>query len=201
MNAAPFAFKGCGMLGGRRGKKKGNVFQPVTEAVMHLCRAHSAGISLIEQDGANTVFRWVSVSGAWSGYQGGFLPRDASPCGVVVDTCTWQLLSHPEVHFEHIKDAATPIVEVLLVPFRVMAETVGTVWAISHDTEVVFDSEDLRVMESLAEFAGAAYLMRERLRLNEESRDELTRSNARLTAMNEKLWQRIQANAQEAEKH
>lgn len=169
----------------------GNVFKPVTDAVMNLCPAHSAGISLIERDGVETVFRWVAVSGAWARYEGGSLPRNASPCGLVLDSSTWQLMANPESYFLNLKDADPPIAEVLLVPFQVLAETVGTVWAISHDAEVTFDSEDLRVLESLAEFASAAYLTRERLRLDDVMRDELSRSNVRLTAMNEKLWKRL----------
>ena len=175
----------------------GNVFQPVAEAILRLCRAHSAGISLIEGGGTEAVFRWVAVCGAWAGYQGGSMPRNASPCGLVVDTKAWQLMGRPAAHFPEMKDADPPVVEVLLVPFQVLDETVGTVWAISHDAGLVFDSEDLRVMENLAEFAGAAYRTRERLKRDHELRDEISRSSTRLTQMNEKLWQRLESDNKE----
>ena len=82
-------------------------------------------------------------------------------------------------------------------PFRVLDETVETVWAISHDADLVFDSEDLRVMENLADFAAAGYRTRERLKLHPELRDELSLSSTRLTQMNEKLWQRLESDDKE----
>lgn len=168
-----------------------NVFQSVAATAMQLCRAHSSGISLIEQDGAETIFRWIAVCGAWAKYSGGSLPRDASPCGVVVDTRSWHLMARPAAYFPRMKDADPPVVEVLLIPFHVLGETVGTVWVISHDDEIRFDAEDLRLMEGMADFAGAAYLTRHRLSLDTEAREELSRSNARLRASNEKLSDRL----------
>jgi hypothetical protein len=40
---------------------------------------------------------------------------------------------------------------------------VGTVWVLAHDRRKSFDREDLRLMESLAAFAGAAYYMLQRI--------------------------------------
>ncbi|MEO7743187.1 MAG: GAF domain-containing protein [Usitatibacter sp.] len=168
-----------------------NAFREVTEAALHLCGAQSAGISLIERDGNAKIFRWVAVSGAWAKYLGGSLPRDASPCGLVVDAGAWQLMAHPHTHYIDIRDADPPIVEVLLVPFHILGEIVGTVWVIAHDQQKVFDAEDLRLMTNLADFAGAAYLTRERLVADAEVRDELTRSNERLKRSNERLWAQL----------
>lgn len=62
---------------------------------------------------------------------------------------------------------------------------------IAHDQQKVFNAEDLRLMTSLADFAGAAYLTRERLTADAEVRDELTRSNGRLQRSNEKCWAQL----------
>ena len=45
----------------------------------------------------------------------------------------------------------------MLVPFYVDGKGVGTLWAIVHDQQRKFDAEDLRLLESLARFASAAY--------------------------------------------
>ena len=47
--------------------------------------------------------------------------------------------------------------EALLASFALAGERIGTVWVITHDDNWKFDSEDARVLESLAHFASAAY--------------------------------------------
>ena len=47
--------------------------------------------------------------------------------------------------------------EGLLVPFYVSGKSVGTIWAIAHNTRRKFDTEDLRLLESIGRFASAAY--------------------------------------------
>ena len=54
-------------------------------------------------------------------------------------------------------DVTPCIDEGLLLPFYVDGEGVGTIWVIAHDQSVRFDSEDVRVMTSLASFASSAY--------------------------------------------
>jgi C4-dicarboxylate-specific signal transduction histidine kinase len=45
----------------------------------------------------------------------------------------------------------------LLVPFYVNGKAVGTIWAIVHHNDRKFDTEDLRLLESMGRFASAAY--------------------------------------------
>jgi PAS domain-containing protein len=53
---------------------------------------------------------------------------------------------------------ATPLAEEgLLVPFYVHGTAVGTIWVIAHATHRTFDTEELRLLESLGRFASAAY--------------------------------------------
>src|SRR5262245_66280808 len=73
-----------------------NVLQELAEAALRLCHAGSAGITLIEDEGGDEVFRWRAAAGKWSAYLGHTMPRGASPSGIVVDWNTAVLMQHPE---------------------------------------------------------------------------------------------------------
>jgi hypothetical protein len=47
--------------------------------------------------------------------------------------------------------------EVLLIPFFVDNRAVGTIWAVIHNKEHKFQSEDRRLLENLSAFASEAY--------------------------------------------
>ncbi len=131
-----------------------SMLQCLVEIAMDLCRAHSAGISLEhrEADGAAT-FRWVATAGKIVGYRGRSIPRDQSPCGVVIDRNMPLLFHRPGVAYPKLEDSECPIIEGLLVPLQVDAEVVGTLWVLSHTEFRKFDREDLRLLESLANMA------------------------------------------------
>ena len=131
------------------------IFRSLAEAAMTLCRAQSAGISLLQADGKS--FRWPAIAGRWAAFAGGGTPRDFGPCGVVLDRDRALLFSHPERHFAYLASSAPSIDEALLVPFRVGGKAVGTIWAVSHEPGLRFDREDLRLLTDLSEFASAAY--------------------------------------------
>jgi two-component system CheB/CheR fusion protein len=133
----------------------GELLQRLSETALELCRAHSAGFSLLTDDGQR--FRWAAVTGEWARHAGGGTPRDFGPCGMVLDRNAPMLFSHPEGHFEYLAEATPPIDEGLLLPFYVGGKAVGTIWVISHRASRRFDAEDQRVMTSLAAFASAAY--------------------------------------------
>ena len=65
--------------------------------------------------------------------------------------------SHPELDFPYWAPIMPVLEEGLLIPFYIKREAVGTIWVVAHDTSRRFDAEDLRVMNSLGAFAGAAY--------------------------------------------
>ena len=50
----------------------------LVQQVLELCRADSAGISILE---TGDVFRWHAVAGLLAPHAGGTIARDASPCG------------------------------------------------------------------------------------------------------------------------
>lgn len=133
-----------------------DVLQKLVEAAMRLCRAGSAGISLLEEKGSASAFHWRAVTGVYAKYLGGTLPRDFSPCGVVLDRNSPQLMVNPVRFFPYIAELDAPVREVLLVPFYDEETAIGTVWVVSHDEATHFDGEDLRIVTSLTKFAGAA---------------------------------------------
>lgn len=161
----------------------GNVLDRLCRLALELCRAHTAGISLLEFEGAEKVFRWHAIAGQWARFVGGGLPRNASPCGVVVDLKATQLMTRPGRVFPLVAAVDPELVEALLTPFEVLGESVGTVWVLSHDDSRQFDGEDARIVESLASFAAAAFTIRERLGRCAELNDQLSRSNTRLNRL------------------
>src|SRR3984885_10673436 len=135
----------------------------LVEAALSLCKAHSAGISLLEDENGRKIFRWHGVAGEYAPHLWGTTPRDFSPCGTVLDTNQVQLMSRLDRHFGYFADVKPGIAEALLVPFHVGGEAVGTLWVISHDESRQFDREDARVLTTLGEFAAAAYQTLSRL--------------------------------------
>src|ERR1700680_2007017 len=133
------------------------ILQELVAAALKLCLAHSAGISLLEEEDGRKIFRWDGVAGKYAPHLWTTTPREFSPCGTVLDTDAVQLMCHLDRHFSYFAKVEPPIAEALLVPFHVAGEGVGTIWVISHDQTRKFDAEDARVMNTLGEFAAAAY--------------------------------------------
>ncbi len=129
-----------------------SMLQKLVEAALELCKADTAGISLLEGD----VFRWEAVAGVFASYRDGTMPRAASPCGVCIDENITQLMHLPDRHFPALR-AEPRFIETLLIPFRVQGRPVGTVWIVSHTDERKFDREDERVVLTLAQFASAGW--------------------------------------------
>jgi signal transduction histidine kinase len=129
------------------------------EHAMALCGADTAGLSLLETtpDGQR-VFRWTNLAGTLKTHVGEVTPRDSSPCGVCLDRKAAQLLRYPARHFLYLNDVNIPIVEALVVPLIPIIDDypLGTIWLLSHHEGDNFDSEHVRIMTSLGEFASSA---------------------------------------------
>jgi signal transduction histidine kinase len=134
-----------------------HIIQKLVDTALELCRAQSAGLSLLEEEHGRKIFRWHGVAGKYGPHLWGTTPREFSPCGTVLDTDKVQLMRHLDRHFDYFAAVEPRIAEALLVPFHVDGAAVGTIWVIAHDDAVKFDSEDARVLETLGEFAAAAY--------------------------------------------
>ena len=137
-------------------KNPGTVLQRLVEMTMELTRSDSAGISLLESGGEHGPFRWVATAGAWALYRDGTMPREESPCGEVIARVAVLLVKEPERAFPALLQAEPAIGEGLLAPFNIDGAPAGTLWSIMHGSEGRFDSEDARLLTSLARFASAA---------------------------------------------
>lgn len=87
------------------------------------------------------------------------MPREASPCGMVIERQEVLLFSQPECRFPALCGVEPRVLESLLAPFSLNGKPIGTVWAIAHSPERKFDGEDARVLASLARVASAAHQM------------------------------------------
>ena len=132
------------------------VLQKLVEVAQELCRAGTAGISLLENHGGQQVFRWQALAGVLRDHVNGTMPRNASPCGITIDEDDTQLMYLPERFFPALK-IEPPIVEALLVPFHFENQPIGTVWVVTHTDQRKFDLEDERIIKTLANFAAAGW--------------------------------------------
>src|SRR5712691_2844142 len=102
-----------------------DILQKLVETALDLCRAHSAGISLL--DGDRERLRWAAVAGQWASYLGGGTRRDFGPCGTVLDRNTALLFSRPERYFKYLASVKPCVEEGLLIPFHVGGQAIGTI--------------------------------------------------------------------------
>lgn len=170
-------------LGHELANPGGDVLAALAQEALELCRADSAGISVLEPGVPQPVFRWHAIRGRWAQYQGQGLPRNGSPCGVTIGRNQTCLMTHPERVYPGVAAAEPAIEEVLLAPFSILEQPLGTVWVIFHAeprARGAFDREDARLVQSLARFASNAFLVQQQARSAVEARDEIYRSNRRL---------------------
>ncbi|WP_232491808.1 GAF domain-containing protein [Novosphingobium kaempferiae] len=156
------------LLIGRLNASPATALQALVETVIDLCASGSAGVSILEGDR----FVWPAIAGQWARYFGQGLPRDASPCGLVIDRNAALLFDQPQLLFP--ESAGEPEVqEILLVPLLLDGQPRGTLWLLSHDGRR-FDGEDVRILERMALIATAI----ETTRRSRESEEQVLR-NAR----------------------
>lgn len=132
------------------------LLQTLVEIALKLCGAGSAGISLLEKQQDQELFRWEALAGVLKDRINGTMPRYASPCGTTIDRNATQLMYLPERCFLALK-IEPPIVEALLIPFSVESRPIGTVWVVMHDHARTFEQEDERLIRTLAQFAAAGW--------------------------------------------
>jgi len=128
------------------------------QQAMELCGADTAGLSLLETaaDGQQ-IFRWTNLAGTLKPHVGDSTPRDFSPCGVCLDRQAPQLFRYPARCYQYLNGVDIAIVEALVIPLiSIEDQPLGTIWLLSHHEGDKFDSEDVRIMTSVAEFARSA---------------------------------------------
>jgi hypothetical protein len=94
----------------------GTILQRLADTALGLCQAHSAGISLLEDEEGRKIFRWHALAGRYAPYLWGTTPREFSPCGTVLDRDTPQLMSYLERYYTYFGQVSPQIVEALLIP-------------------------------------------------------------------------------------
>src|ERR1700730_16776728 len=57
--------------------------QTLADTILEVCRAGSAGISLLTKEDNGKRFYWPAIAGQWKPHIGGGTPRDFGPCGDV----------------------------------------------------------------------------------------------------------------------
>jgi hypothetical protein len=147
------------------------LMQATVDAVCTLCRADSAGITVATTlpDGSEGL-QWIATAGRIGDLGLQALPRHYSPCGTVLDRHAPQLFSLPGRFFTYIEESWN-VIELLLVPWEVADHVRGTLWAVMQNRRRKFDREDLRILQTLVVFAGAA------VSRNEMEDSRLTREN------------------------
>jgi hypothetical protein len=123
---------------------------------MTLCGADSAGISLEETSpNGDTQFRWIETAGSYAPFLGAVLPSHFSPCGTCLARRQPQLFRVSKLYLDTIGVNAPPVTDGLLIPWQV-DHARGTIWVIAHQSFSLFDPQDYRILQSLADFAAIA---------------------------------------------
>ncbi|MCX5660459.1 MAG: GAF domain-containing protein [Planctomycetota bacterium] len=135
------------------------IYQRLVETARDLTKAGTAGLSLLDTNGPEPVFRWAALVGQHAEHVGGTMPRHNSPCGVVLDERTPQLFSNVGRYYPSLA-LDPPFVEVLLLPFFVDDQPLGTLWVVATEDQRKFDAEDVRILSNLCEFASIAAELR-----------------------------------------
>ena len=152
------------------GRRDGGVLAELAEHALALCQANSAGVSILERDDAGRQLLCCrAAAGQWSDRLGATLPRDHSPCGLVLDRDEPLLVVQPERRQQRASAPGTagaaggnpgasdgpraPAMEALLVPLHSEGRPVGALWVVAHEASRRFDAEDLRLLTSLARCA------------------------------------------------
>ena len=133
-----------------------DILQELASISMELCGADSAGISLEEttEDG-ETHFRWIATAGAYAPFLGTTLPQDFSPSATCLRRKRPQICAISESYLQRIGVEAPPVTDGILIPWEV-EQTRGTLWILAHASCTLFDLQDFRVLQNLANFAAIA---------------------------------------------
>lgn len=169
-----------------------NILQKLVEIAYDLCRADSAGLSLLETHNGEAVFRWEALMGVYAPHRNNTMPRNASPCGTTIDRNSTQLMYMAERIYPALK-ADPPVVEALLIPFHVDGRPVGTIWVVSHDEKRKFDAEDDRLVQTLSKFAAAGWQLWKTRAAVEEAAESERRQKVDLAKSNEALQHEVNA--------
>lgn len=158
----------------------GRLAQRVVELALELCRAGSAGISILRFGPEGEYFEWTAVAGLLADHASGRVPRDQSPSGFTLASNATQLFERPGRFYPFLNIPDAEVLEALSVPLHSPEGPLGTIWAAHHTVGRAFDREDARILESLGAFIGAAIRMLSSLDSATSSIHELKRAQEAL---------------------
>lgn len=179
--------RALGLLAYEMANNPGGVLQKCADLAMELCGADSAGISILEPDGATNMLRWHAAAGAFAPHLHGTMPAGASPCGTVIERDCVLLFNEAERFFPALHGVEPRIYENLLAPWHVKGKAAGTLWAIKHTAEGRFDAEDARLLQRLARFSAAAFQMISALNEAAAERSTLCESEEKFRSLFEEM--------------
>jgi len=129
------------------------ILQELVNAAVRLCGADSAGISIERDDKTDQqYYKWIATAGEYSAFLDASLPKSPSACTVCLERGSPQLFRVNERFFDILGIKAALVTDGILLPWEV-EEMRGTIFIISHSRKEAFDSEDLHLMQILANFA------------------------------------------------
>src|SRR5215217_2709660 len=96
--------RALGLLAQEMATHPGGVLRKCAELVMELCQADSAGISLLEPGGEHGRLRWQAAVGEFAAILGRTMPREASPCRIVMERNSLLLFRQAERSFPALRD-------------------------------------------------------------------------------------------------
>jgi two-component sensor histidine kinase len=166
------------------------IMDRLVELSLTLCEAESGGISLHETVNGEAVFRWHALKGRFAPFTGETIPRNFSPCGVVLDRHEPMLVKQPERYYPYLALEDAPISEGLwapLVGFEGVA--VGTLWIMSHDLDRHFTQDDCDTLLRLAAFGSVGLALNQVSILKD---DLLARQDLMLREINHRVSNSLQ---------
>lgn len=129
------------------------ILQELVNAAVRLCGADSAGISVEREEKTSEHFyQWIATAGEYSSFLNASLPEHPSACTVCLARKGPQHFRVNKRFFDILGIQAALVTDGILLPWEV-DEMRGTIFIISHSRTEAFDSEDLHLMEILANFA------------------------------------------------
>jgi signal transduction histidine kinase len=168
-----------------------SVLQRVVDLAIEVTHSDSAGVSVLEGEGDNAVFRTHAVSGALANALWSAAPRNASLSGIAFKRNQIVLFSDPQRLFPEMGRATPRVGEAVFAPWEIESKPCGTLWVIKHDPSARFDAEDVRLVQNLARFAGAGFVVLERRRAAAAVRVERAELRHQLTLAEEEERRRL----------
>jgi two-component sensor histidine kinase len=140
------------------------IFEECAEIAMAMCRAHSAGITIVERTlSGDDVLHWIVLIGRLKDLLPRTMSRYRSVAGACIDSGAPLVVQRPE-RLNPILDVGVLMHEALHVPLGKDGDALrGTICVLSHSVDREFEPEDARILQHLAVFVTTAVKMTAKL--------------------------------------